>query len=102
VTAAEPAAEPAISVDDDAEHGRYVIRVDGEVAGHVVYRPFDGGLDLVHTEIDDRFEGRGLGGKLAKGVLDDVRRRGLLMTPTCPFLASYVERHPEYEDLRAP
>ena len=46
-----------------------------------------------------RFEGRGLGGRLVVGALDDIRARGLLTVPLCPFAAEYIRRHPEYQDL---
>ena len=49
----------------------------------------------------DEFEGRGVGGRLVAGVLDDIRARGLLVVPLCSFTRSYIERHPEYQDLIA-
>jgi predicted GNAT family acetyltransferase len=55
----------------------------------------------VHTEIEPAFDGRGLGGQLARAALDDVRRRGVRAVARCPFIAGYIERHPEYQDLVA-
>lgn len=54
---------------------------------------------LVHTDVDPAFEGRGLGSRLIGGALADIRARGLLFVPLCPFVAAYVRRHPEYADL---
>lgn len=51
---------------------------------------------FVHTEVDQHFEGRGLGSKLAARALDAARRAGERVVPLCPFIASYLERHPEY------
>lgn len=87
-------------VSDAPERSRYELTDDaGEVLGHVRYR-FDGDvLDLLHTEIDDGHEGEGLGGTLARGVLDDARGRGLRIRPTCPFIAGWIEKHPDYADL---
>ena len=34
-----------------------------------------------------------------KAALDDAKRQGLEVTPLCPFVADYIRRHPEYEDL---
>ena len=84
--------------DNPAEH-RYEIHADGELAGFVTYRERPGALELVHTEVDDRFEGHGLGSKLVSYALDDIRSRGLDLVPTCPFVRSYIERHAEYQDL---
>jgi predicted GNAT family acetyltransferase len=86
------------AVRDVPEASRYEIVVDGTVAGIVSYRTEGDVRDLVHTEIDDAFEGQGIGGKLAAGVLDDIRARGLQAKLTCPFLAGWVARHPEYQD----
>lgn len=91
--------EPVIEVGDDREAERFVISVDGEPAGLAQYRDRGRAISFVHTEIDDRFEGRGLGGRLIAAALDDVRGRGLAVLPFCPFVRSYIERHPEYLDL---
>jgi len=82
-----------------AEH-RYEIVVDGEVAGFAEYRVRPDALAFTHTEV--LVEGRGLGTRLVKGVLDDVRASGGMIVPLCPFIAAYIKRHPEYEDLIAP
>lgn len=93
------AAQPAIEVSDDREAERYVIAVDGKPAGFAQYRDRGAALAFVHTEIDDRFEGQGLGGRLVSAALDDVRARGLMVLPFCPFVRGYVARHHEYLDL---
>ena len=96
---ASSASEPAIAVADDREAQRFVITVDGELAGFARYRDRGRAISFVHTEIDDRFEGQGLGGRLVSAALDDVRARGLAVLPFCPFVRGYIERHQEYLDL---
>jgi predicted GNAT family acetyltransferase len=88
-----------MEIVDNPEEQRYEIRVDGELAGFSQYRQRPAGLAFVHTEIDDRFEGQGLGGKLVSFALDDARARHLAVLPFCPFVKGYIERHPEYLDL---
>lgn len=88
-----------IEVTDNANESRYEVHFDGELAGFTQYRQRPAGLAFVHTEIDDRFEGQGLGSKLVSHALDDARKRGLGVLPFCPFVRSYIERHPEYLDL---
>ena len=88
-----------ISVRDNEQELRYEIVVDGETAGIIRYRRQPGAVVLVHTEIEPRFEGHGLGGRLVQGALDDIRADGLLVVPVCPFVRAYLERHHEYDDL---
>jgi predicted GNAT family acetyltransferase len=78
---------------------RYEIAADGEVAGFALYRERPGVIAFFHTEVDERFGGRGLGGKLVGAALDDARVRGLAVLPFCPFVNTYIERNPEYADL---
>jgi len=54
---------------------------------------------FTHTEIDPEFEGKGLGSQLARGALDAVRAEGSRVVPLCPFMAGYIERHPDYQAL---
>lgn len=86
---------------NNAEAGRYEVSFDGEPAGFAAYRLRDNRVVFTHTEVDSAFEGHGLGSSLARGALDDVRERGLRAVPLCPFIAAYIERHPEYQDLVA-
>jgi predicted GNAT family acetyltransferase len=93
---ADDALREVIDVPDDH---RYEIRVAGELAGFAVYHRRGGRAYFVHTEVDPRFEGRGLGSTLAKGLLDAERALGEPVVPLCPFIRSYIDRHPDYADL---
>lgn len=86
-------------VRDHPEANRFEILVDGNIAGFVDYRRDGGVVDLVHTEIDDAYEGQGLGGKLARGALDAVRAEGATVVPTCEFIKGWIDKHEDYQDL---
>jgi uncharacterized protein len=92
-------AEEPVDVLDVPEKSRFEIRIGGEQAGFADYSRMGGRLVFRHTEIDDAYEGRGLGSKLAQGALDAARAGGHPVVPLCPFIASYIERHPDYQDL---
>ena len=87
------------TVSDDPEGRRYTVRVGDEVAGFTTYRRHGDVTTFIHTEISGEYAGQGLGSILVKGALDDVRAHGGTIRPLCPFVRSYVERHPEYGDL---
>jgi uncharacterized protein len=102
VAAMDPSAlgsrEPALVANNEAE-SRFEIRVGGELAGFIGYILDESLIDLVHTEVDQRFQGGGLAGQLARASLDSARDRGLAVLPTCPFIRSWIRKHPEYKDL---
>ena len=91
--------EPQISVVDDPARSRYELRVDGTVAGQLVYEAAGTRRTLIHTEIDPAYEGQGLGSHLAVGALDDARRRGFTVVPLCPFVTAYLRHHHEQLDV---
>jgi uncharacterized protein len=88
-----------VRVDDASS--RYVLEIDGEVAGLLEYHDEADVVDLVHTEIDPARRERGLGSELVAGALDDLRTKGRRVRPTCPFVARFVAEHPGYADLVA-
>lgn len=81
------------------ERSRYELRIGDDVVGRVTYRRDGERIVLEHTVVDQQRRERGLGSTLARGALDDLRAEGLRLVPQCPFIASYVRRHPEYADL---
>jgi uncharacterized protein len=91
-----------LTVRDNPERQRFEgLDESGAVVGLVQYQRSDAGIRLVHTEVDDAVEGRGVGSALARGVLDDVRSSDQRVVVECSFLGSYIDRHPEYADLSA-
>ncbi len=80
---------------------RYEIRVDDVLAGFIKGREDDEAVNLIHTEVFDEFEGQGLAAELVTGALDDIRERGKKVIATCPYVAQFIEKHPDYADLLA-
>jgi uncharacterized protein len=88
-----------VTVRDNPTELRYEL-VDGEtVVGLIRYRLEPGAMALIHTEIEPAYEGQGLASELVQGALEDLRNRGLRLIPICPYVRSWLERHPEYADL---
>jgi hypothetical protein len=81
------------------DEDRFEVQVDGARAGHTEYVRKGDLVIFTHTEIDPAYEGQGIGSTLARGALDAVRAAGDPIVPLCPFIAGFVEKHPEYDDL---
>jgi predicted GNAT family acetyltransferase len=90
-----------IAIEDVPGRNRYELRVNGTRAGFVTYRRAPGEITFVHTEIDDAFEGHGLGTRLAAAVLDRARADALTVRPVCPFIRDFIDDNQEYRDLVA-
>jgi predicted GNAT family acetyltransferase len=86
-------------VTDNAARKRFEITVDGEPAGFAAYQLGDGVVVFTHTQVDPAFEGQGVGTMLARSALDQVRGRGDKVVARCPFIAGWIEKHPDYQDL---
>jgi uncharacterized protein len=86
-------------VVDNPDQLRYELWLGQTRAGFLAYRREPGTVVLIHTEVDPAVEGRGLGSRLVAGALADLRSRRLKVVPLCPFVADYLRRHPEQQDL---
>ncbi|WP_165066691.1 GNAT family N-acetyltransferase [Marisediminicola senii] len=88
----------------DVQHlesqNRYVLNRDGEQVGLTDYRITGDAIYLTHTEVDPRLRGRGLGAEMVQGVLDQIKAdTGYRVVAACPFVRSWLDRHPEYSEL---
>jgi predicted GNAT family acetyltransferase len=90
-----------LRVVDNPLENRYEAVLDGRVVGVSEYELVEDRIVFVHTEVDPSVEGLGIGSRLAKGALDDVRRRDLKLVAECPFIAAWLKRHSDYADLLA-
>lgn len=79
----------------------YAAYLDRTRVGELGYARRDGQVVAIHTEVDPSAEGKGVASTLARALLDDARVAGEEVVADCPFVASYLDRHPEYADLRA-
>ncbi len=85
---------------DNPARDRYEMPVDGETA-FVTYARHGDQITLLHTEVPAALNGRGIGSKLARSVLQDIRTRRLRVIPECEFIAGFIQRNPEFADLLA-
>ena len=85
-------------IRNNEKQTRYETSVDGKTAFSAYQREGDT-MTFTHTEVPPELEGKGIAGAIVKYALDDARSNKLAVVPACSYVASYVRRHPEYEDL---
>lgn len=79
---------------------RFATTVDG-VEAHLEYRREGNVLTITHTRVPEAIGGRGIAGALVKAAMEHARAAGLKVDPVCSYSAAWLERHPDYADLRA-
>ncbi len=77
---------------------RYEVEVSGKAAV-AEYRRAGNVVTFTHTKVPRELEGQGIASDLIAGALADVRNQGLKIIPECPYVADYIERHPDLQDL---
>ena len=90
-----------IRLADNPAESRYEAHVDNRLAGVAEYERRPGRVVFVHTEVAREFAGLGLGQRLARFAIEDARARSERVIPRCPFIAAWLERHPEFADIVA-
>lgn len=90
---------------NDIHQNEATSRYETTVDGHTAFVSYDReDPDLIvftHTIVPDELSGRGIGGAVVKHALDDARRQNLKVVPQCSYVAAYIKRHSEYQDLVA-
>jgi hypothetical protein len=97
----DPAA-PDLTIADQVDANRYEAHVGNELAGFLEYRLAGTRRILIHTDVLPAFGGRGIGAALARHALDEALAAGARVTPKCPFVRTWLERHPEYAAIVTP
>lgn len=88
-----------LHVTNNLDQHRYEAHLGDTLAGFAEYQLATDLIVLTHTEVDESFEGQGVGSALARAALDDVRERGVKALVICPFITSWVGNHREYTDV---
>lgn len=89
----------ANEVRDNPSRSRFELTTDQGTA-FIAYRQLDNTLSLDHTEVPESMSGQGIGSTLVKGALDLIRARNQQILARCSFIARYLEKHPEEQELQ--
>ncbi|HMA74361.1 MAG TPA: GNAT family N-acetyltransferase [Xanthobacteraceae bacterium] len=85
-------------VRNNTTESRFELDADGHTA-LIFYRLEPGVITLVHTEVPPELSGRGVGSRLVRGALEQIRALGLKVVAKCPFVSAYIGKHAEFNDL---
>ncbi len=90
-----------LPLTDNRELCQYEMLIDNNIARVRYKKVGTNEIILTHTEIPEALQGKGLGSILANKVLTRIKQENLKVTPLCPFMAAYIEKHPEWKEILA-
>lgn len=82
-----------VDVINNTQNFQFEIKIDNELA-YMVYRVREDSIYFMHTKVPKQFEGMGIASKLASYAIKYAKTNNLKITPYCPFMRSYLEKHP--------
>ena len=85
-------------VRDNKDKHRFELEAGGRTA-FSQYKLAPGTITFMHTEVPKELEGHGIGSRLVRDELEAARAQGLKVVAKCPFVAAYIRKHPEFQDL---
>ncbi len=89
----------SIDVAHRERANRFVVRLGSKLAYLSYDRVRDGVLDYAHVYVPEDHRGQGIAAELARTAFEYARSEGIAVIPSCPYLTTYLKRHPEYEEL---
>jgi uncharacterized protein len=87
-------------VTDQPQRSRYELAIEGEVA-FIDYQRAGKLRVLTHAEVPAGLRGRGIAAELTAGALELVRAQGERVEARCPYVAQFIARNPQFQDLLA-
>jgi predicted GNAT family acetyltransferase len=89
-----------IAIRHDPAARRFEAVVDG-VRCVLEYELEGRTMRITHTGVPEAVGGRGIAAELVRTALAAARAQDWMVVPACSYAAAYMDRHPEYADLRA-
>lgn len=90
--------DQALAIVNNEKEQQFQVWV-GEEKAFLEYRLYKGDIALMHTEVPDSLAGKGIASALAEYALNHARDHKIPVMVYCPFVSSYLKKHPEYQDL---
>jgi predicted GNAT family acetyltransferase len=90
-----PSTQSTITLD--RAKNQFELLTDDKLSLVAFFQPDEHTLALTHTEVDPALEGQGVGSNLVKQVLEYTEQHNQKIVPLCPFVDTYIKRHPEWQ-----
>ena len=90
-----------LSLKDNTDLNRFELEVEGNIA-FLEYKRSRDWLFLIHTEVPETMEGKGVGSTIIQKTLQYAKDNNYKIVPICPFVQSYLKRHKEWHDIIVP
>ncbi len=87
-----------LTISDNQAESRIETSIDGHLA-RIDYLRNGNEITFTHTFVPEELGGRGIAGHLAQYALELSRSEALAVIPQCPYIAKYIQKHPEFQDL---
>lgn len=87
-----------LTINHNEQAQRFETTIDGHT-GYISYQERSDVLVYDHTIVPQALGGQGVGSALVKHALDYARDHDKKVVPQCSFVASYIDKHPDYQDL---
>lgn len=81
---------------------RFELNIDGKIAFLAYQHQGPEVLAFTHTFVPPELRGRNLAAILTRFALEDARSQGKKIAPLCSYVATYMDRHKEFGELKAP
>jgi predicted GNAT family acetyltransferase len=92
----------SVHVEHRPAQRRFVLLDGDDELAHTEYVERDGLWVFTHTYTEKHARHAGRAGQVVNGALNMARAAGMRIRAVCPFVADYLQQHPDYRDLVAP
>lgn len=87
-----------IEITHNTSENRFETTIEGQT-GFISYQDQGDSIVYDHTIVPPELGGKGVGSALVKHALQYASQQHKKVVPSCSFVASYIDKHPEYQSL---
>jgi predicted GNAT family acetyltransferase len=87
-----------LRIRNNERQQQFELEEDGELA-FLSYRFHKGDIALMHTEVPKQLAGKGIASALAEHAMNFARDHKMPVMVYCPFVAAWLKKHPDYQEL---